>query len=812
MSDNKLFRRTAMASAISALTIAVPQWSFAANAMLEEVTVTASRRAESTMDVPYNISATTAEQLEQQGITDFAKLARNVAGLTYIESGARNAGINSGLVVRGLNTRSAQSDDIKSLASPTVSTYVGETPLFVNLHLKDIERVEVLRGPQGTLYGSGSLGRTIRNMPFKPDTQEFAADISTRLSQTKNAAGFNSDTYGMVNIPLGDSVALRVVGGYVENQGFVDANSVMVLDANNRPTFNGPNDFSSEPVTKSVGDSNGDTVKHVRASLLWDITDNASALLTHQRQKDRAEGVQGEGGVGFGGGEYAHANRFLEPLDREVELTALDLEVDLGFAVLSSSTSHFTNEAKLISDQSGIYLNNDFWYDSGYNIGPRDNVYGDYSAESEAIAQEFRLVSTGDGPLSWVGGVYYQDMEETNVNQDLSAGWWEYMGFPEYWTTGYTASREELAGVGVTEDVIYQQTQTTTFSDKAIFGELSYRFTDRFQATLGARWFEQDYEANGVIYLPVCGIFCSNDYDENTVTGNPLGLSGGTLQKTFKDVITKVNFSYDINEEMSAYFTRAEGFRRGGTNGIPTTDVVPGGPFSEDPALKHYDPDFAVTWALGMKGTAGESVKFSAALFLIEWDDIQIDMASPEGAFPIVVNGKTAESKGVELEATWGITDNLTLTSGYAYTKAQLTADFDVGGAGEKTGKKGDSLPNVPEHSGSVSANYYLPLDSGNNFIFNLGMTAVSSAQSDLNEDSPDYSEYAGYALWNTSMALENDSWKVTVFVDNLANKHALTNPRGARYTNVQNSQSGRDQYGFINKPRTVGASLKYSF
>ncbi len=153
-----VFRKTALAAAIAA---SVTPASVVAQT-LEEVMVTATRRAQSTTDVPYNISATTGEQLERAGITDFTKLARSVPGLVFTESGARDSGLNSGLIIRGLNVSGSGNTDLISIASPTVSTYVGETPMFVNLHLKDIERVEILRGPQGTLYGSGSLGGTIR--------------------------------------------------------------------------------------------------------------------------------------------------------------------------------------------------------------------------------------------------------------------------------------------------------------------------------------------------------------------------------------------------------------------------------------------------------------------------------------------------------------------------------------------------------------------------------------------------------------------------------------------------------------------------
>ena len=797
-------KRSALAVAVGVASTATSVPSFASG-LLEEVMVTATRRAESTMDVPYNISATTSDALEQQGITDFSKLARNVAGLTYIDSGPRESGNGSSLIIRGLNSGGDPSSDTASLASPTVSVYIGETPLFVNLHLKDIERVEVLRGPQGTLYGSGSLGGTIRHIPVKPDPNDFFAEVGTKISSTDESSGVNSDTYGIINMPITDNFAARLVAGYVENQGYIDANNLQRLDSNGQPVLQG--DFfdpTAQTVNYSKKDSNGDEVKHARLSLLWDVNEDVQVLLTHQQQEDQADGRSAAGGEGFGGGEFAHANRYLEPLEREVELTALDIEWDLGFATLTSSTSTYENESHVTSDQSGLYLNAGFWADY-YQIGPRDSVVGEYPQKTEAVAQELRLVSNLDGPVNWVAGAFYQKQEQKNETNDISPGWWAYMGFPEYWTPGYFASREQLSAAGMVEDQIYKQIQETEFTDKAVFGELSYEFSDEFQATVGVRAFEQEYESVGTIYLPQCGVFCSND------NVNPLGLTGGSVDKSFDDQIFKVNLSYDLDEETMAYLTWAEGFRHGGTNGIPTVDVAPDAPFAESADLAEYESDLATNWELGIKGTLADGeLRYSVAAYFIEWEDIQIDATSPIGAFPVIVNGETAESKGVELEVTYALTEELTVIAGYAYTDAQLTDDFAVGGV---IGFDGDRLPGVPDHAGSVAINYLQPINNALEISYNLNGSFLSDTQSALNETSDNYSETSGYALWDASIILQADKWSATLFVDNLANKQNYSYARGAFYNNpAVNPQAGRDLYSFVNRPRRIGLGFKYQF
>lgn len=787
------------------------------NALLEVISVTANRRSQSETDVPYNISATSSEQLELLGITDFTKLARNSAGLTFVESGARNSGVNSGLIIRGLNTRSSLSTDLKSAQDPTVSTYLGETALFANFVLKDIERVEILRGPQGTLYGSGSLGGTLRYIPNKPSVDSFSANIATRLSSTEHGSGLNSDTSGMVNIPLTDNIAFRAVGGYSKNQGFIDANTVFQFNQDGTVQV----DSTGNPVTRVVEDSNWDDNSHIRASLLWNVAENATAVLSHHRQKDKAGGVQVEGGYDFGGGEYAHANRILEPLEREIELTALDIEIDLEFATLSSNTSIASNDALMTSDQSGIYRNADWYYSLSYYLGPSDVTIGaNYTQEESSTAQELRLVSNSDGPVSWVGGVFYRKLKQENNQYDVLVGYSEGLDsfypslggyFQSFWTDAAALLPDPNAQVN---NIAYFQKQTVEFTDFAVFGEINYRITDRLQATVGVRKFKQEYKANSDIYLIGCSVTstlflgpsngCGEDPDDLT------GKTGGDLSLDINDMITKVNFSYKIDDTNSVYFTRAEGFRHGGTNGIPITGDS-NSFFSEDPELSEYKQDEAVNYEIGVKGRIVEkNIKYAAAVYYIDWDNIQIDGSSPNGSFPIVYNGRSARSTGLEFESTIGITADLTLTTSYTYTNAELTEDFSVGGI---TGYKGDKLPNVPEHSASWSLSHFTSVFKGGGELrSNINGNYVSSAQSDLNTDSPDYSEYGGYSLLNASISLLFDQWEVSVFVDNLTNKRALTNTRGSRYANPINPQSGRDIYSFVNRPRTFGVSFKYAF
>jgi outer membrane receptor protein involved in Fe transport len=210
---------------------------------LEEVLVTATRRATSTQDVPYNISAYRGDTLAEREITTLGEFVRQVPGISFNDVGIREAGNNSTLVMRGLTAEPGSgAGEIPNLARPTVSTYVGETPLYYNLRLTDINRVEVLRGPQGTLYGAGSLGGTLRIMPNKPDPDAMALSIRTSVSTTADADDPNYDLDAMINLPIGENAALRISGGHTYLAGFVDAVSVGLRDTDGAFLLEDPND------------------------------------------------------------------------------------------------------------------------------------------------------------------------------------------------------------------------------------------------------------------------------------------------------------------------------------------------------------------------------------------------------------------------------------------------------------------------------------------------------------------------------------------------------------------------------------------
>ena len=322
---------------------------------LEEVIVTATRRATSTQDVPYNISAYGGDIIEKRQLLDLGDFVKNVPGLSHNDVGLREAGNNSTLVMRGLSAEpGGGAGEIPSLARPTVSTYVGETPVYYNLRLTDIDRVEVLRGPQGTLYGAGSLGGTLRIMPNKPDADDVALRLNTSVSSTQDADDPNYNYDAMVNVPLGEQFAMRLSGGYAREAGFVDAIGLRPRDEDGAFLLEDPNDLvGSGPVVSSGTreDSNDGNVKHARLGLLWNVNDDVEALFSYHFQETETDNRQGQ----TIGEDRTLDQSGTAPFESDLNMASLEVVADLGFATLTSATSALELSVESGQDNSQFY-------------------------------------------------------------------------------------------------------------------------------------------------------------------------------------------------------------------------------------------------------------------------------------------------------------------------------------------------------------------------------------------------------------------------------------------------------------------------
>lgn len=789
---------------------------------LEEVIVTATRRDSSILDIPYSISAISSTALQDNRVQSLADLTKLIAGVSFVDQGPTS---RSNFVLRGINANGTDHPSTNTVAP--VSTYIGETPLLLALHVDDLERVEVLRGPQGTLYGSGSLAGTIRFIPKKPDFTGVHADLEGDMGRTAEASRTNGSVRGMINIPLGDTVGLRASGGYQHYAGFINENNIVKLGdpstAKNSPigvpVSADPNNPLLGPMAFTpLKDVNGADLWQARVSLYFKPGDAFSALVTYYHQEDRSRGEQAvspyfsgsvdtppasnpyysaqypvlfpTGGVVFAqNGTYDANNSFKLSENRKTDLVSADLSGDFGFASITSSTSYYKDRGTSITDNTGLLS----LYPDFYGFLPRMVDYQSNRDEHKGFVQELRLVSKAGSAFDYVVGLFYQHLKEDSGELQWIPGQTQYgtlVGNPG----GNANTLGDVNAIGSTK---------TDFKDRAVFGELTYHVTPAWQVTGGARFFKQDFSLNTQTAYPFCGIYCGD------ALGNTVVVKGYSVN----DHIVKLNTSYKVSTQLNVYANYAEGFRRGGSNGIPTT-----GSFAGNPDLLVYTPDKSKNYEIGAKGTLGR-LTYSAAVFYIDWLNFQVDATAISSGSPIAVNGAKATSKGVELELGGPIVQGLSYQLGFSYAKAQVAQNFQVFDLTTSqelvaviSGKSGDPLPNAPTTSATIALDYRhaLPLPEGWDVRWHVNGAYRSSTFSKLASTDPAASPpfaISSFSLWDASVNLSNRSGLyASLYAQNIFNQLAITGGQD------RGSVGLRAERFFIGRPRTIGIGLGYKF
>jgi len=382
----------------------------ALSSAIEEVVVSATRRAQAVQDIPYNVSAISGEDLENMGIVDGGSLLRQIPGVFVSDIGGRT-NINSNISIRGINANNpGENNTLQNLTDASVSTYVGDTAIFLNMNLTDIERVEILRGPQGTLYGSGSVGGTVRYIFNKPDPEEFSASISGTMSTTDDS---DDNSFGgdiVLNLPLSDTFALRLVGGGEEIAGWIDARSLFATDSSGAAIPSGDFLTSGPAFAPTKNDVNETESWYFRASVFGELSDNATALITYMHQEDEFSSDPGRRVVDLEtsvGPSNFNDQDNLSSGEVTTELLSLEVSADLGFASLTSSTAYTENE----TDQN-LYVSDLYQFldeVAGLYFGfPRILGSSTIPTEQQVFTQEFRLVSQSENSLEWMVGAFYK--------------------------------------------------------------------------------------------------------------------------------------------------------------------------------------------------------------------------------------------------------------------------------------------------------------------------------------------------------------------------------------------------------------------
>ena len=810
---------------------AMPVWSAddtaKSNASLEEIVVTATRRAQKVQEIPFNISAISGEDLEKANINDSVEALRSVAGVSMIDRGYRSSGISNGIVIRGINVDTAAQGDVPLAAPPTVATYVDNTALFGNFVLKDIDRVEVLRGPQSTLYGSGSLAGNVRYIMTKPDLHGFSGKVSMGYGVTAGSAGDNLNPDLTLNVPLGDTFAVRANIGQIKNAGVVDYPNVYVLDAHGDPVVTNGDIVNAKPVYRYVHDADTVDIKYGRISAYFKPNELFNAQLSYQKQKDdigaRRQVTEGVNLVNGGSyADYQFGGIQLEPSHRDVDLTALELELSLGFATLTSSTSHYSHSGNSISDNSGVYARNG-WF-AYYGSSPRPIAQAQRFYDDSANTEELRLVSNGRNFIDWTAGLYLTDQSYSLGQNSYLVGYVPYMN---------AINLYGLAPFSTNQDFLFRRNQD--YKEWAVYGEATFNLQDNLHLTVGGRYFDNKVDVNAIVDVPI--------YSSPT---NPPGTAAQNLSDN--SYLLKANLAWDLSAHSMVYATFSQGYRHAGANAVPTS-----GKYAESPGYFTFDSDSVNNYELGFKGTT-PTLAYSISAYYQDWRNPQLNTATSNWGFFAVINGQSARTQGIELELSGKLTDQLNFNLGYTYADAELTADVyqpagNFFGSGvlytDRIAADGERLPGSAKNVLSASLTHHLNLSHGLELTTVLSGYYQSSTLNSLGDnncltsynaigncrDSPNpasgnyapasvfsraYAQIGSFQIWNLSATLSKSNWDASLYAKNLFNEAGTTGVfpylLGGSQPDASQNYFGNNSRSYIAQPRTFGVVVGFKF
>ena len=765
---------------------------------LEVIEVTATRRSGSVQNAPLNITALDADIMKDQNISELADVARWVPGLTITDQGGRSG---SPIIVRGLNTNSSG----PSSDGGTVATYINEIPVAIDMRLVDVERVEVLIGPQGTLYGAGTLGGAIRYMLKEPELDFTSLEVFGNVSQTQESDSIGGEGGFIFNLPLiEDTLAVRASLNIYEDPGFIDYGYVVREPGVSLPDPDWTDSAAVNNNLKNVEDANGESTTTGRISVRFKPSETFEGTLNYFYQNQDSEGrsivhyntLSADNGLSDLIGEYESGYRYEEPREKENQLLSLELKADLGFAELVSATGISNFDADGQRDQTDLLIRLDY----GYEEFPAFSSFTREIEEQDTFTQEIRLVSQNDSDINWIVGGFYNKIESDASSQEYTPG------FGDFAVENFGADQSRP------DQLEYYSVDRVEITESALFGEIGYQVTDKLDITVGARFYKYDVESESAVDFPLFNtLFGGAGPDDVT-------LNFEQNEASDNGSLFKFNAKYQFTNSVMGYATISEGFRIGGSNGLaPCPDPLPANQAGcGNPSEMLYDADTTTNYELGFKSTWLRSrLHFNAALFNIDWDDAQVAGATEVGQLPYLSNAGSANAKGIEISSRAILSDSFSVYSTYAYTKAELTSDapFLFNSDGTDGAEDGDRLPGSSEHQFSMGVNYQTDVFNDKTLDINYGITAQSDVISrvglrDNGETLP------GYSLSNISAKLTADEWSATVYVDNVFNKYAVTSVRrsDADITSADRTDIQRNYGYFINRPLTVGIKFNYKF
>ena len=818
---------------------------------LATVVVTATKRQTLAQQTPISMTVLTASDIADRGLTDFNTLSQGVPGLAMRTSGPNQTEYE----MRGLNSSGGNTSmvgvylDEIALSAPAAEQ-LGKVIIDPNLY--DLARTEVLHGPQGALYGSSSMGGTVRLIPAMPELGTFDASGETTISDTGSGGSINFTQDGMVNLPFGSTAALRLVGSHESQSGWLNryvlADGAVTTDAGSNPTNSRPGNFYTAPLLSTASGANSATTDSFRAIFLWKPNDQLSItpmILWQQGTSGapNAVDVNGSPTDPTMPGQKGHYEIYDtgEPQWDRFTLGSLKVEYAVTPDIAVTSITGLWSNNSLVS-QDGSEENSSSTalgpsdptatpppYDtSAGGIGPTGpGPFGpgveerDYTRQ---LSEELRVASTGSGPLQWLAGYYYQDFQSE----------WS------MWSVNPQA--------GPIAD-IYVDYMPQTILQNAAFGNVSWDFANGLKASVGARWYHYSYAQNNSEW----GDFTPYGFDNllsgaPTVAGNttPFNTNAGSSSSGTNP---RFNLTWQIDRDHMVYGTVAKGFRLGGTDqpfvgfltavspatcpygsppslagleqcGLQTklsaTPTKPGSiyastvnfPNVNSQGVPQFNSDSVWDYEIGTKNELFDHrALFNLTGYFERWKDPQV--ATNISGFGFTVNGSDANIYGIEAEFRANLGYGFDFSTDWGYTHSKFLNDSPIDGI-----PGGFAVPDTPKVTGSMSLNYTQSLDDNMSFFGNVTYSYVGSRYDlpygvtvYLNNIDQTKLNLPSYGIVNLRAGLRTERWTLALFVNNATNNQVLLDP--LPQINLAIPQFTRY---IVNQPVTYGMDVSYSF
>ncbi len=762
----------------------------------EEIIVTAQKRATSLQDVPFSIAALTAESITESGASNIVEIARNVPGLYITDLGPGQ----SQVAIRGISAGQVVRD--QPGAKESVGIYLDESPISValftpDLDLYDLDRIEVLRGPQGTIFGAGSSSGTVRYITAQPNVGDFGGSFDVTVQGVTDGEEGGS-LRGAVNIPLGEKAAMRAVGYHSELAGFID---------------------SKYPGRDTQEDVNSGSRTGGRLAFRFEVNDNFSITPRIVYQKLETDGYPRVDVYNILGntltttqprvnpGNRGQVTQIPEGLEDEFLMADLKLEANWTDSVgFTSVTSYVDRQVTVLRDASQLTgsVTKDI---GGTDAQARFNSLLVDATDLQVISQEFRLASTGEGPLQWLAGVFYQQMDREYGQTLPTPGYDAFIGAPG---SAFSAPADTPFFSRISYD----------FKQTALFGEATYRINPRWSMTGGIRFY--DFEEDRL--LTFTGVFV----DPNIFIDEP----GSTSSS---GIAPRVILSFDATDNVQFNAQVAKGFRLGGINdplNLGLCTPADAATFGGNPG---FDDEKTQNYELGVKSRFGDGrVTVNAAVFKTEIDGLQVVADAGSCSSRIILNAQ-AESTGGELEITARPDEHWDFGVSGTVAKATIKKDYRPGQplAGIRQDNR---LPTSPEFQAAVTTGYTFNFSDSLEAYWRFTFQHVGSSFTQLADQESGFgiitnragqpagaarliqlggvpantiinfdAELPSYDLMNLRFGVRGDRWEAALFVNNLTDERA--------FLSIDRERGRSARVGYLtNPPRTIGLNYRMKF